>query len=197
MLHVGHADARNLHDSERRLVKITGPFRFRMPAANDAPAVSRLIAACPPLDTNSLYCTLLQCTHFAGSCVLAERDGRIAGWLSGYRPASDPDAAFVWQVAVHEGARGLGLAGRLLDAWRRLPAVADAKRILATITPSNRASHGLFASFAARHGWPLAAQPGFDAERHLGGAPESEELIIIGPETTPRPHQAERIIDDQ
>lgn len=181
MLHVGHADAPSLRDPGRPPARITGPFRFRTPSADDAAAVSGLIAACPPLDTNSLYCTLLQCTHFADSCVLAERDGRIAGWLSGHRPASDPAAAFVWQVAVHEGARGLGLGARLLDAWRRLPAVADAERILATITPSNRASHGLFASFAARHGWPLAVRPCFDAERHLDGAPESEELIVIGP----------------
>src|SRR3546814_20772399 len=65
--------------------------------------------ALPILDTNSLYCNLLQCTHFAETCVLAERDGEISGWISGYRLVHDPEAMFVWQVAVHERARGRGL----------------------------------------------------------------------------------------
>ena len=42
---------------------------FRMPNAADGPAVSQLIASSPPLDTNSAYCNLLQCTDFAETCV--------------------------------------------------------------------------------------------------------------------------------
>ena len=40
-------------------------------------AIWELISACPPLDTNSAYANLLQCTHFADTCVIAEREGRI------------------------------------------------------------------------------------------------------------------------
>src|SRR3546814_3090873 len=38
---------------------------LRMPRTEDGPAISRLVGDCPPLDVNSAYCNLLQCTHFA------------------------------------------------------------------------------------------------------------------------------------
>ena len=42
-----------------------------------ASAVTALIAACPPLDRNSRYFNLIQCTHFADNCIIAERGGRM------------------------------------------------------------------------------------------------------------------------
>src|SRR3546814_19269512 len=84
-------------------------LRFRRPIAADGPAITALIAACPPLDRNSRYCNLLQCEHFTDHCVIAEKAGRIVGWVSGYRPPSDPAAFFVWQVAVSRSEeRGVG-----------------------------------------------------------------------------------------
>src|SRR5690606_21532662 len=63
---------------------------FRRPSELDGPQVTALIADCPPLDVNSAYCNLLQCSHFADTCVVAERAGQIVGWISGYRPPSAP-----------------------------------------------------------------------------------------------------------
>lgn len=154
---------------------------FRSPVAEDAKTISALIASCPPLDANSLYCTLLQCTHFAQTCIVAERDGAIEGWISGYRPPDDEDAMFVWQVAVHANARGHGLGVAMLNALFSQPAVADATRLLTTITPSNAASRRMFDGFARLHQAPVTAQEHFDCERHFGGRHESEQLIAIGP----------------
>lgn len=156
-------------------------FVFRNPTANDAVAVNDLVASCPPLDRNSLYCNLLQCTHFANTCILAERDGRIEGWISGYRLTDDPDAMFVWQVAVHEDARGQGLGVAMLDALWEQPAVFDAMRLVTTVTPSNIKSRRMFAEFARQRGGDVEIGPGFESDRHLGGAQESEELLSIGP----------------
>src|SRR3546814_15402672 len=99
-----------------------------MPKAEDGAAISKLIAACPPLDRNSAYCNLLQCSHFADTCIVAERDGYIAGWISGYRPPSEPDRFFIWQVAVSETARGAGLAGRMIDMLLARPAAAGDRK---------------------------------------------------------------------
>ena len=41
------------------------------PDATDGVAVHDLVQRCPPLDSNSLYCNLLQCTHFAATSALA------------------------------------------------------------------------------------------------------------------------------
>src|SRR5690606_1536308 len=91
-------------------------LKFRPPRAMDAARVHGLVAACPPLDRNSMYCNLLQCTHFADTCILAEEGDRLLGWISAYRPPAEPSTLFVWQVAVHTDARGTGLGGKLLMA---------------------------------------------------------------------------------
>src|SRR3546814_11532834 len=114
-----------------------------MPKAEDGAAISKLIAACPPLDRNSAYCNLLQCSHFADTCIVAERDGYIAGWISGYLPPSEPDRFFILQVAVSETARGSGLAGRMIDMLLSRPSAAGARALIPTLTTENTASCAL------------------------------------------------------
>ena len=177
----GNTDASVVRRSAFAIADRLPDFSFRNPVAEDAQAIHDLVAACPPLDTNSLYCNLLQCTHFADTCVIAGRDGEISGWISGYRLVYDPEAMFVWQVAVHERARGQGLGVAMLNALFQFPAVFDAVRLVTTVTPSNHGSRKMFANFARQQGLDLEIRPCFDRERHLGGAHESEELISIGP----------------
>ena len=162
------------------------PHTLRSPCVDDARSVFGLIAKCPPLDSNSLYCNLLQCTHFAATCLIAERDGKIEGWVSGYRPPDDPNALFIWQVAIDEGARGLGLGTALLEALLRRAATSDATRLITTVTPSNIASRRMFAKLARRHSAEMTARRWFDGAHHFGGSHESEDLITIGP-LKPRP----------
>ena len=88
---------------------------LRAPIKEDGATVNALVAACPPLDQNSLYMNVVQCDHFAQSCVLAERDGQALGWISGHVPPDAPDTLFIWQVAVHRDARGLGLGKWMLQ----------------------------------------------------------------------------------
>lgn len=143
--------------------------------------MAELIAACAPLDPNSLYCNLLQCTHFAATSIKAERDGALDGWISGYRLPGEPSTLFVWQVAVHERARGHGLGVAMLEALVGRSTLVDATRLETTVTPSNDASRRMFAKFARNRGATLDVCPWFDREKHFGGSHESEELISIGP----------------
>lgn len=156
-------------------------IRLRKPKATDGMAVWQLIAECPPLDRNSVYCNLLQCSHFADTCILAERDGEPVGWISGYRPPTETDTLFVWQVAVHESARGCGLAGRMLTDLLRRPECAGVKRLKTTVTPDNKGSFALFRSFASRVEAPFREADGFDSQAHFDGRHDSERLITIGP----------------
>ena len=98
--------------------------RLRKPTVEDGSDVWELISTCKPLDENSMYFNLIQCDHFADTCILAEREGQIVGWISGHIPPEKPDALFVWQVAVSPEARGLGLAGRMLRALFDRPELA-------------------------------------------------------------------------
>lgn len=147
---------------------------LRMPCAEDGPRVTQLIAESPPLDVNSAYCNLVQCTDFHETCVLAERGGEILGWISGHRPPAAPDQIFVWQVAVHPNARGEGLALRMLDALVERPAAAGARVLTTTVTEDNSASWRLFQSFARRRGVTLTKSPRFEREAHFAGAHDTE-----------------------
>jgi L-2,4-diaminobutyric acid acetyltransferase len=152
-----------------------------MPGAEDGPAISRLIASSPPLDPNSAYCNLLQCTDFRETCVVAERRGELLGWISAYRPPVAPDRLFVWQVAVHSAARGEGLAFRMLSALIARPAAAGATMLTTTITEDNQASWGLFEAFARRHGAILTRSPRFEQDAHFAGAHAAEWEARISP----------------
>lgn len=159
---------------------------LRRPTSADAADVSRLIAACPPLDTNSLYCNLLQCSYFAETCVVAESGHGLAGWISGFRSPDKNDELFVWQVAVAPHARGTGLAGRMLDQLIARCAGPSGRplHIATTITEENAASWALFGALARRHNASFARRPLFERVAHFGGAHDTEHLVSIGPITT-------------
>jgi len=152
---------------------------FRKPTAEDGAAVWRLVSDCKPLDENSMYCNLIQCEHFADTCVLAELDGEVVGWISGHVPPSDPGTIFVWQVAVSASARGMGLGLRMLDALMRREACAGVNGMQTTITSDNAASWGLFRKFARRMGAPLGSAPHFRKDAHFDGEHATEYLVTI------------------
>lgn len=173
MSNVQHHAVRHLTATDRATI--------RRPCADDGAAVHDLIARCPPLDRNSLYCNLLQCSHFADTAALAETGGRLLGFVSGHRLPDTPRTLFVWQVAVAPEARGQRLARRLVEAILARPANRDIDALAATVTADNVASFALFAALARRFDAPLARGPGFDGERHLAGRHASELRLDIGP----------------
>jgi len=156
-------------------------FELRKPVATDGPAVTALIAACPPLDANSAYCNLLQCTDFADFCIVAELDGQPMGWVSGYRLPTAPEDFFVWQVAVAAAARGQRLAGRMIEALLARPEAAGVTHLITTVTDDNRASWALFEGLARKWRVPLSKSVRFDRDAHFAGAHATEWQARIGP----------------
>lgn len=155
------------------------------PVAEDAAEVHALITACPPLDRNSLYANLIQCTHFSKTCAVARVGGKLVGWISGHRPPSDDQTFFLWQVAVHPDARGTGLPRRMLADILRRPEQFGIRRIETSITQANEASWALFQSISAWLGAQMRNELWFDQERHFGGQNASEFLVTIGPFSLP------------
>jgi L-2,4-diaminobutyric acid acetyltransferase len=178
-------DTREYEVAARAATKATSSpkskIAFRGPDKSDGAAVWRLINSCPPLDQNSLYCNLLQCTHFADTCIVGERDGEIVGWVSGYRPPAEQSTLFVWQVAVDASARGEGLGTRLLTALLASNGCDGVRRVQTTITQENAASWALFRSLASTLNAPLKHEPWLDRERDFDGRHDTEHLVTIGP----------------
>lgn len=158
---------------------------FRQPKPSDGPAVSHLIARCPPLDTNSLYCNLLQCTHFAATSIAAIRDDSVVGFVSGYLRPEQPDTLFIWQVAVDETARGLGLASQMIIGILDRAHCNDVCWLETTITGDNEASWRLFEGVAAKRNTQTSRQVFFDQQEHFEGKHDTEYLMRIGPFNSP------------
>lgn len=153
---------------------------LRQPNRQDGAAVFDLIGRCQPLDSNSMYCNLLQCHHFSQSSVIAEHNGDVVGFISGYRLPDQTDTLFVWQVAVDRRMRGQGLAGRMLHTL--LQRQGHAVRYLHTsITANNAASWNTFKRLALDLGAPLTTQVMFDREQHFDSRHDTESLVVIGP----------------
>jgi len=144
-------------------------------------SVFRLIQRCPPLDTNSSYCNLLQCGHFSNTSVAAHRDKQLVGFISGYLLTERPDTLFIWQVAVDECARGIGLASRMLTHLLSRLSSHSILYLETTITQENKPSWNLFKSLAKHLDATLQSSEWLDKQAHFDGQHDSELLIRIGP----------------
>ncbi|MBK0327987.1 diaminobutyrate acetyltransferase [Rhodobacteraceae bacterium F11138] len=152
---------------------------FRTPQAKDGAAIWELVRACKPLDENSMYCNLIQCDHFRETCVVAELNGKIAGWVSAYVLPDDPETVFVWQVAVSPDARGSGLGTLMLAELLQRDVCADITRLQTTITADNEASWSLFKRFANRQDAKLDSKAHYTQALHFRDRHDTEHMVTI------------------
>lgn len=151
---------------------------LRKPTSEDGSAIWDLVRSCKPLDENSMYCNIVQAEHFSDTCVVAELEGDIVGWISGHMIPNE-DALFVWQVAVSPKARGLGLGRRMLEHLIGREACAEANQLNTTITKDNEASWALFRSFAKHVGGDLSDEAHYKREEHFDGKHATEHMVTI------------------
>lgn len=161
--------------------KLSTELLLRKPRDRDGMALNRLIEACPPLDPNSVYCNLLQCSHFAQTSAIAELEGRIMASAVAYPIPDKPSTLFVWQIAVHPDARGRGLAIKLLNEILRRPECAHFTAVETTITTCNQASWQVFRKLAKSLDAAFCYADHFSRDTHFDGQHASEQLITIGP----------------
>lgn len=158
--------------------QVDSQAQFRRARPEDGARMYELVRDMGGLELNTAYFYVLFCIDFADTCVVAEVDGKLAGFVLGHRPPKRPDAVFVWQVGVAPFMRKQGLARRLLDAF--VEQNPDARWLEASVTPGNTASRKLFRSFARDHGVDCAVKDFMRAE-HFPDGHEPEELFRIGP----------------
>jgi L-2,4-diaminobutyric acid acetyltransferase len=154
---------------------------LREPKPSDGIRVNELVESSPPLDTNSIYCNLLQCSHFSSTSIAAELDGELVGFISGYQPPGEPETLFIWQMVVSSKARGRGLAKKMVEGLLDRPALSHVRYIETTIGPDNDASWGVFRSLAKQWNAPTDERVLFESNEHFRGKHDDEILFTIGP----------------
>ncbi|WP_301289324.1 diaminobutyrate acetyltransferase [Natronocella acetinitrilica] len=164
-----------MHQEDQRAT-----LRFRTPNVADGAAIWRLVKESGVLDVNSAYMYLLLAKDFADTCIVAEQDNHLAGFVTGYRPPARPGSIFLWQVGVAAEARGQGLGKRLLAAFLQAPGARGATMLETTISPSNAASKALFSAVARDLGTEIKATECFREDHFPEGGHEAEELYLIG-----------------
>jgi L-2,4-diaminobutyric acid acetyltransferase len=128
---------------------LTDGCHVRCAEEADAAAIWQLVSDCPELDSNSFYSYYLLCRYFSSTCVVAEQEGRVAGFVTAFISPDDLDLCFVWQLCVDPDHRGSGIASDLLDylitSQSRQP-----RFIEATVAPGNVALRRAFQALARR-----------------------------------------------
>lgn len=154
---------------------------LRSPTPEDGYSVHQLIKSCSPLDENSIYANLLQCTHFSQTSLLAQENGKVIGFISGYIPPENQHCLFIWQVAVAQEARGQKLAQKMLLEILIKNTGSKISKIETTITKDNLPSRALFQRVSTLLKGEIKEKEYFDRDIHFLGEKESEYLISIGP----------------
>ncbi len=155
---------------------------YRRPEAQDGTRIWELVRDTGSLDLNSPYCYILLGDYFNDTCMIAEHEGEIVGFISAFRSPRNPETLFVWQVAVASSHRRQGIARTMLESILNQPACRGVRFIEATVSPSNIASRRLFLGFAEEKSIPSTVTVGYGADLFQDGTiHEDEPLFVIGP----------------
>jgi L-2,4-diaminobutyric acid acetyltransferase len=147
---------------------------FRAPSVDDGSEMWRVARDSVRLDLNPPYAYLLWARDFADTSAVADFDGQVGGFVTGFRRPESPTTLMVWQVAVDERFRGQGIASRLLD---HLVERTSSTTLETTITEDNPESHGLFDGLARRHGARHTVGDLFEADHFPDEDPWKPELL--------------------
>ncbi len=153
---------------------------YRPATPADGREMWRFVREAGVLDLNQSYAYILICQHFGNTCLVAETDEQMVGFVLAYVPPRQPDTVFVWQIGVAREVRGRGVGLHLLRHLLALDGCRNVKYLEASVTPSNKPSQSLFRAFARKWGVSCRKLPFFPSE-FFPESHEPEYLYRVGP----------------
>lgn len=153
---------------------------YRPATPNDGREMWRFVNEAGVLELNQSYAYILICQHFGNTCLVAETDDKMVGFVLAYVPPRQPDTVFVWQIGVDRTVRGRGVGLHLLRHLLALDGCRNVHYLEASVTPSNKPSQNLFRAFARKWGVSCRKLPFFPSE-FFPEPHEPEFLYRIGP----------------
>ncbi|SIS12675.1 diaminobutyrate acetyltransferase [Williamsia sterculiae] len=152
----------------------------RSPEVSDGVRLWEIARDTDVLDLNSSYAYVLWCEDYADTTVVATIDNHVVGFVTGYQRPQSPDTVMVWQVAVDDSFRGLGIARTMLQGLMDKAEARGLTTMTTTISPDNEASQALFASFAESRDMTITRRDLF-APNDFPDAHQPEDLYTIAP----------------
>ncbi len=157
----------------------TPSFTLRNVTVDDINEVYALLLANRPyVGLNSRYTYFLLARDFYATCIVAECDGKIVGFSSGYVPPNRQDTFFNWEIVVDDAYRGYGLQRQMLLHQIRS---AGVKYFEGTINPSNKVSEHNYQKIAQLLNTTYQVSLLFSEEDFGNDGHEAEVLYRIGP----------------
>jgi predicted GNAT superfamily acetyltransferase len=126
---------------------------------SDYPAISAALAdwwTLPGFDTDAAkreraaLVPRLWLQHFAGTSVVAERDGALVGFLIGFLSADRATEAYIHFVGVAPAARGAGVGRTLYERFFEASRAHGRTHVRCVTTPTNSASIAFHAAMGFR-----------------------------------------------
>lgn len=155
------------------------PYTLRHPLPEDGKNMWELVKNNENMDLNSIYYYLYFSYAFSKTSLIAEKNNKLSGLITGLNPPEKTDSLFIWQICVSPHHRGKGLA---LSMLKKLTDKNRPRWVEASINPSNKASIALFTALAKSYETESNFKEVIFPSRYFGKQNhESEVLFSIGP----------------
>lgn len=130
-------------------------MQIRSLQKQDIPQVKALLTEGAPFVTSyAAYLYWMLGAYFPSTCLVAEEDGRICGYI-GALPSAEKEMVFIWQIAVAKAIRGRGVAKSLLCSVLQRARGMGFSKIEIAISEENTACIRLLQSAAAEIGYHI------------------------------------------
>jgi ribosomal protein S18 acetylase RimI-like enzyme len=151
--------------------------RFAEPA--DAAVFQEVVSAWwgRPLESDMLNPFFL--THFRDTCLVAEKNGEIVGFLIGFLSQALVHEAYIRLIVVHPQSRGEGIGRRLYERFFEISRQHGRQIIRSVTSPSNRGS----VAFHTQLGFSIEPQEhtldGLPVYRDYHGRPGTDRILFV------------------
>jgi phosphoribosylamine--glycine ligase len=140
---IGTADLVASKVEHLRQLRATG-VRFRPAREDEFLDLQGFVSGCPPLEAYPQHVYRILLRHFGSCSFVAEREGRVLGFVLGLVSHRHPGTYFLWQIGVAPDQQGTGLGRRLLRHVESELVGLGLGRVDVTVDPLNDPSRRLF-----------------------------------------------------
>jgi len=155
--------------------------RVRRPRPSDGNAVWQLVRQAQSSELGGRHVLRALVQHFADTSLVAEVEGKLVGFVGGYRPPTNLSSMSIWQIDVETSLHRQGLGTALLHALIQCPGCAGVEYLEATVGSSNLAAKRLFEGFAGDLNATCELIADSSPRLLESIAHEREDLFRIGP----------------